>query len=303
MQQRIKSRERENTEHVLTRLQRRVLDAGHQIHQDQTDKIHFQHSVMCHAGFPRKATDSRIFERHTGHMSILLEAGKFYYGRDFVDRPLPYGTIPRLIMVHVATEAVRTKQRQIEIGDSIRKFLITLGLPTSGGARGGYTAFRKQMESLAACRLTLGLYELGKAVTIDAKPINRFEAWIQHDGLQRTLWPGRIELSEDFFNTLSEHAVPLDNRALVALRHSSLSLDIYTWLAHRLCRVRAVGGTKLSWNNLRDQFGQEYRSSKDFKKAFKVALRQVLVVYPDAKICDTMGGLMLYPSKPPMSRQ
>jgi len=90
--------------------------------------------------------------------------------------------------------------------------------------------------------------------------------------------------------------------ALSARRHSSLALDIYTGLAHRLCRVRTVGGIKLSWENLREQFGQEYNTSKDFKKEFRHALRQVLVVYPDAKLGDAAGGLILYPSRPPLSK-
>ena len=76
-------------------------------------------------------------------------------------------------------------------------------------------------------------------------------------GNQHTLWPGTIELSERFFNTLSEHAVPLDYRALAALRHSSLALDTYTWLAHCLWRVARPQGVKVSWRNLRDQFGLE----------------------------------------------
>jgi hypothetical protein len=57
-----------------------------------------------------------------------------------------------------------------------------------------------------------------------------------------------LELSQEFFDTLAVHAVPLDHRALGALKHSALSLDLYTWLAHRLCRVRKPGGVKLSWD-------------------------------------------------------
>lgn len=136
------------------------------------------------------------------------------------------------------------------------------------------------MNALAACRLSIGMQEAGRVVTVDAKPIKRFEAWIQADGLQRSLWPGVIELSEDFFATLTEHAVPLDPRAASASRHSALALDVYTWLAHRLCRVRTPTGTRLSWENLRGQFGQEYRSSRDFKKEFRRAFRQVRLVLP-----------------------
>lgn len=289
----------------LTPTESRLFMAGSQIAQDPPDRADFLHTVMCQVGLPRKRTEARSFERHSGHVSILLEAGSLFDGKDFVEQPLPYGTTPRLVMVHISSEAIRTQQRNIEIGDSIRQFLISLGMQTSGGERGGYTALRRQMEALAACRLTLGMHAEGRIVTMDAKPIKRFEAWLQparHDGSQRALWPGVLELSEDFFNTLAHHAVPLDYRALSALKHSSLALDIYTWLAHRLRRVTSANGVMLSWQNLRDQFGQEYTTSKNFKHEFRHALRQVTVVYPDAKIEDVIGGLTLFPSRPPISQ-
>lgn len=286
----------------LTPTQSRLALASAHIRSEPPDRADFLHTVMCQVGLPRRKTDARTFERHSGFMSILLEAGKLYNGTDFVEQPLPYGTTPRLVMVHVSSEAIRTKSRSVEVGDSMRQFLTTLGMQTNGGERGGYTVFKRQMEALAACRLTLGMQAEGRVVTVDAKPIKRFEAWLQHDGSQRTLWPGVLELSKDFYETLAEHAVPLDYRALAALKHSSLALDIYTWLAHRLCRVAKPGGIMLSWENLRDQFGQEYGTSKDFKKEFRGALHQVHAVYPDARIEETVGGLILYPSRPPLTR-
>jgi hypothetical protein len=281
----------------------KLIATGAEIMEAPPDRADFLHSVMCQVGMPRKRTPSRTFERHSGHVSILLEAGKLWNGREWVNQPLPYGTTPRLVMVHVSSEAVRTQNRSVEIGHSVRQFLTRLGMQTSGGARGGYTTLRRQMEALAACRLMLGMQTHGKVVTVDAKPIKRFEAWLtpnHHDGLQHTLWPGVMELSEDFFNTLTAHAVPLDYRALAALKHSSLALDIYTWLAHRLRRVKSPTGTRLSWENLRSQFGQEYRSNKDFKKQFRHALRQVLVVYPDARVEEVIGGLLIRESRAPL---
>jgi hypothetical protein len=111
-----------------------------------------------------------------------------------------------------------------------------------------------------------------------------------------------LELSPDFYDTLREHAVPLDYRALGALKHSALALDIYTWLAHRLCRVNKISGVKLSWENLREQFGQEYGDPRNFKHEFKTALHQVLAVYPDARVGEVIGGLMLCPSPPPLAK-
>ena len=182
-------------------------------------------------------------------------------------------------MVHVSSEAVRTRSREIDIGSNMKDFLVALGIGTNGGARGSYTMFKHQMEALAACHLTLGFTGGDGAATLYAKPISRFEAWLHPSGEQRSLWPGVMELSQEFFETLAAHAVPLDHRALGALKHSALSLDLYTWLAHRLCRVHKPGGVKLSWDNLREQFGQEYADPKNFKKEFRQAIRPVLTVY------------------------
>lgn len=282
--------------------QARLIDAAIAIRNTTPDRLDFLHSVMCQVGLPRRRTDSRSFERHNGHVSIRLDAGSLFDGHRFVDQPLPYGPIPRLVMVHISSEAVRTRRRAVEVGDSMRQFLLTLGMQSSGGRRGSYRALRNQIQALAACRLTIGMQADRRVTTLDVKPIKRFDAWLHADGSQQTLWPGSLELSAGFYNSLADHAVPLDHRALAKLKHSALALDIYTWLAHRLCRVSKLQGVRLSWANLREQFGQEYRSSKDFKKEFRHALRQVEVVYPEARIGDFFGGLTLHPSPPPLRR-
>lgn len=286
----------------LGRTARRLLEAGNRIYLDPPDRADFLHTVMCQVGLPRRRTDAKFFERQSGHVSIRLETGSLYNGKEWIEQPLPYGATPRLVMVYVSSEAVRTQSRSVEVGDSMRRFLTTLGMQTNGGASGGYTTLKRQIESLAACRLTLGMYAEGRVVTKKADPIERFDAWLQIDGAQRTLWPGVLELSQNFYDTLATHAVPLDYRALSALKHSALALDVYTWLAHRLCRVRKPGGTKVSWYNLRDQFGQEYGDPKNFKREFKDILHQVKVVYPDARLDESIGGIILHESRPPLPK-
>jgi len=284
---------------------RRVIEASANIALDPPEAIDFLHAVLCQVGMPRRKTEARTFERSSGAASMLLEAGRLWRRGKWVEQPLPYGTRPRLVMVHISSEAVRRKSREIEIGDSIRDFLIRLGIDTSGGAKGGYTMFRKQMEALAACRLSLGMSTQDRDITINTQPIRRFEAWLSTDGQQQPMWPGVLELSEDFFTTLAEHAVPLDHRALAAIKNSALALDTYTWLAHRLCRVRQATGIKVSWANLRDQFGQEYTGHdavRDFKTEFKKSIRKVLAVYPQAKVEPQPGGLLLKPSPPPVTK-
>lgn len=282
----------------------RLLEASVDItNQDEPDSLDFIHSVLAQVGMPRKAIEERFFERTSGRAIMRLEAGTLYSQGKFVQHPLPYGTKPRLVMVHISGEAVRTRRPVVEVGNSVREFLIRLGIDTSGGAHGGYTMFKKQMEALAACRLILGFSEDDRDVTINTQPIRRFEAWLPQEGDQQAMWPGVMELSTDFFESLQEHAVPLDHTALAALKHSSMALDTYTWLAHRLCRERKRQGTKVSWYALKEQFGQEYKDVKAFKREFLQALRQVIVVYPDAQVFQVDGGLLLKPSRSPVARK
>jgi hypothetical protein len=44
------------------------------------------------------------------------------------------------------------------------------------------------------------------------------------------LWPSTIQLSlPSYFHSLQEHAVPLNEADLVALAHSTLGIDLYSW--------------------------------------------------------------------------
>jgi hypothetical protein len=79
------------------------------------------------------------------------------------------------------------------------------------------------------------------------------------------MWPGVLTLSDTFFATLREHAVPLDPRAIGDLQNSALALDTYTWLAHRLCRVRKDAGVSLPWAALRGQFGYRNRADHEHR--------------------------------------
>jgi hypothetical protein len=116
------------------------------------------------------------------------------------------------------------------------------------------------------------------------------------------MWPGEIELSERFYDTLREFAVPLSRESLTALKGSSLALDTYTWLAYRLWRVKRGAGEKVSWANLHEQFGHEYDDVKNFKKRFVIALRTACAVYADARVELVPGGVLLRASPSPIPR-
>jgi hypothetical protein len=270
----------------------RIIKFAAEIIESPPERPDYLHTVLCQVGLPRSATPELRFERTNGKASLLVEAGSLWSGNTWLRQPLPCGTRPRLALVHISSEAVRTKSRVVDVGRSLHDFMIRLGIGTNGRE---YKNFRQQMRALAACRMTLG-YDNS---TIDAKPIERFTTWLHPDS-PTDLTPGVIELTSKFFDSLREHAVPLDPRALAALQKSSLSLDLYTWLSHRLRRVQRVTGERITWKNLREQFGQEYTAPKTFKRNLQAALRAVVAVYPEARVEEVNGGYILLPSKPPV---
>ena len=92
---------------------------------------------------------------------------------------------------------------------------------------------------------------------------------------QRVLWPATLKLSLDYFETLTRFAVPLDERAIAALAHSAMALDVYCWLAQRLHRIPEGRPQFVPWAALFDQFGQGYSAIRFFRRDFLRLLRQV----------------------------
>lgn len=276
----------------LTVNQARIVRLSADIRSTPVERPEYLHTVLCQVGLPRRRITEMSFERRNGKASLLITAGRMYDGEQWQQQIVPYGTRPRLALFHISTEAVRLQSRTVPIGRSIRAFMQRLNMDTNGRNR---SAFRQQMNALCACQMQLGYGPRN----IDAKPVEQYDAWT-NNGV-----PGQesvIELSEKFWHELKDAAVPLDSRALEALQHSCLALDIYTWLAHRLRRINRPSGEFVTWANMRQQFGQEYKDDKNFKKTFIQALRQVVEVYPQARLEQVpIKGFKLLPSPAPVS--
>jgi hypothetical protein len=287
------------TAFALTDQQSKLLEVGNSISGNPPggDDMAFVHAILCQVGLPRSKVIGYEFLRQSGGAWVNIQAGLLDEGRGPVQQPVPYGVMPRLALAWLSTYAVRNHVREIPIGESAAAFLRIMGLDNQGAR---YATLRRQMHALAACRLQIGF----RGRTFNGQPVEQFDAWLAHtDKRQRALWPGVLVLSEGYYQSLKDSAVPLDNRALYALKSSALALDVYTWLAHRLHRIEGKGVT-LRWKALREQFAQEYTgmdADKDFKKKFLPALRKVQAVYPKANVKQVTGGLLLLGSPPPVS--
>lgn len=286
----------------------RLIDASAEIMgEPEPDELAFLHVVLAQCGLPYREPHSgaRDYIRDNGRASLIVTAGHLFdpQSRRPLLQGIPYGAKPRLLMIHLCTEAVRRQSTTIPIADSMSAFMRDLGLSVTGGAKGSIGRFKEQLNRLAAARLQI-TRDLGDhAATINPAPmIQRFDVWFPSDHRQRVLWPSEVVLSSEFFSSLKDHALPLDPRAVQALQHSARALDIYTWLVHRLPRVRGRNGDRVSWSALQVQFGPDQTDAKTFRRDLMTAMHQVLAIYPAAKVEQVDGGLLLRRSAPPIKR-
>jgi hypothetical protein len=282
----------------VTPTTKRLIDAHADIIDGPADDIAFSHSVLTQCSLPYRPTDERVWIRDQGKVSLLIEAGRAQHpdtGK-WVELPLPHGEKPRLVMLHLNGEALRTGSPVIDVEGSLTAFVRALGIHVHGR---NIRTLRDQLARLAAAHVTLGM----GSKTIKTDVIDAFGLWWPDDAKQRTMWPSAVQLAPRYFDSLTKHAVPLDCRAVAALAHSALDLDVYTWLAQRLHRVPKGKPQTITWQALKTQFGPDYDRLRDFRRKFVPALKTVLTAYPSARIETADAGLVLWNSPPPVLKR
>ncbi|MBV9747675.1 MAG: hypothetical protein JO157_02560 [Acetobacteraceae bacterium] len=266
-------------------------------------EVTFQHSILCQTSLPYRdpGPDVRRWERQQGHAALLINAGE---ARDpetgqWVQLGLPWGPKARLVLMHLNGEAIRTQSPLVDVGDSLTAFVKRLGLDTGGRT---IRAIKNQVGALSGALIRMSFDGAEKSYQFDTKVVSGFDLWFPKDEKQRVLWPSTVQLSLDYFQSLQTHAVPLDERALAALSHSAMALDLYAWLGQRLHRIPKPHRQLVPWAAVKDQFGTDFDRLRKFREKFMEALRQVHAVYPAAKIDVTGKGLYLYTSPPPVAK-
>jgi hypothetical protein len=289
---------------TLTRHQLRLLDTSTAIRSAPPDKINFLHAVQCQCGIPYKNPGEGVLEwdRKQGNASLRIEAGSAIDPNtgDFRRLGLPYGEKPRLVLIHLSTEAVRTGSPVVDVEESMTAFARSLGLETNGQQ---LRSLKDQLARLAAATVRMGVVEEGRAIQVNTQFVSAFDLWFPKQADQRVLWPSTVRLSEEYFQSLGQHAVPLDHRAVAALASSSMALDIYVWLAQRLHRVPTGKPQFIAWDSLHEQFGQGFARIRDFRRRFLQTLHQVESAYPAARMSADERGLTLSHSPPPVPRK
>ena len=260
----------------------------------------FMARLMALCSLPRtNPGDRHQYKRVNGPYKLVMVAG--------ADNKLPYGSLPRLLLAWVSTEAVRTRSRELVLGRSLSEFMRTLGISSdSGGNRGELTRLRNQMKRLFRCSVSLNYEDERGDASVSSFIADRTEFWWnERKPDEPTLWKSKIYLGEAFFNEIIRHPLPLDMNTLKALKRCALGLDLYLWLSYRTFALRAP--LRLTWKQLYRQFGlhpakaSENQTVQNFRYKILRELKKIKLAWPELNYTTAKGILILLPSTPAIS--
>jgi hypothetical protein len=174
----------------------------------------------------------------------------------------------------------------------------------SRGKRSDAKRLREQMERLF--RATISFEQMRKEAGRTGEMWRDMKVapegmlwWDEKRPEQGALWYSWIELSKQFFEAITAAPVPVDMRALNALKRSPLALDLYAWATYTAFQTQKRGQSRfVSWELLHEQMGAEYSTVKNFSQKARGALRKVQAVYPALGLEFEPGGVKVLPCNP-----
>jgi Plasmid encoded RepA protein len=291
---------RERARDMVPANKRSLVGIAAEVLSDEAQRIGISYTGFCLTSLPHKRLpDDEPWVKKGHRVTLLVEPGRLpirsgkakLYG-------VPYGARARMILLYLQGQAVRTGNREVELGRSMRAWMERMGLSVGGETM---RALREQAARISACSLKFCWDEEqgGEGWNRGAIVASglRFNA-AEPNGQDR-LWEDRVVLDQDFYNALRQHPIPLREAAIRELRDRSMSLDLYVWMAYRLHNL--AGPTRISWTAIYGQFGSGYAELRHFRPRFAEALAAAVAAYPEAKVGVGEDGITLHPSRPPVA--
>lgn len=257
----------------------------------EADETGYMNRSLVLATMPHSKQVSNEFHRKNGNYSMSMLAPS-HIG-------LPYGSKPRLVLMYLITEAKLKKCRDIVLGESLSRFMAELGLQPTGGRWGSIAGLKDQMTRLFSTSIHCRWEDQDSSKIANMAVVSNAQLWWDHKRPEQgNLWESTVRLGEEFYNDAIECSIPFDKRAVRALKQSPLSLDIYLALTHRMSYQKNSSLNRpIPWRSLQKQYGSGYPETaegvKNFKKKFTKHLRNVLVLYPSARVEICPKGLII----------
>ena len=290
----------------LTRAESKLLDASAVISADRAtaSEAAYVARQLIQATLPHKNPGNLpLWTRTNGDTTLGIQPGfNLKTGKSY---GYPYGTVPRLLIYWMTTESLRTKSPRLELGHSLAEFMAELGLNPDNGSAGAKRSDAKRLRDQMTRLFNAVMSFQGDLEHEGEEGVARINMtvarktvlwWSPRQPEQGSLWGSYVELGQDFYGAITAAPVPVDIRALKALKRSPLALDLYAWLTYEAYRAHKSRKSRFeNWTQLHAHLGAEYARPSDFRRYAKVALRKIVTVYPGLKLGKKRGGIEVMP--------
>ena len=188
-----------------SKAERQAIDAAAAVLAEEESRLGITHAGFAMTSLPHKRIEDALWRREGHRTTLLVESGRNRNG-DLMG--VPYGSIARLILLYLQTEAVRTNSPEVELGRSMKSWMGRMSLTTGGRT---YQLVTEQARRISGCRLTFFTERENGAER------RQNGAFVQDaislsgvmDDNQPTLWQDRVRLDEGFWRSLRDHPVPV----------------------------------------------------------------------------------------------
>ena len=263
-------------------------------------EVGYMHAVLMQCFLPHRPTDARRHETSHGNASLVVHAGELAnprIRRGWIECQIPAGVKPRLILPYIIGEAIRNGHPEIDLGQSLRKFMANLKVPIAGT---NAKALTTQIQNIAAAHIVIGEWTADSVHTRGGRFAKELSFWLERNPDQRMLWTPTMTLSDEFFNTIQHHRVPIDTGHLAQLARSPRRMDLYAWLSYRTGRIPHGRRKPISLRALQAIFGPDISRYADFKARLRRDLKAIHTVYARFKVELAGDVLWLERSPPPI---
>src|SRR6516162_953908 len=174
---------------VETKAERQAVEAAGIVLAEEVSRLGITHAGFAMTSLPHKRIEEPLWRRQGHRTTLLVESGRTGKGGWI---GVPYGSVARLILLYLQTEAIRIGSPEVELGRSMHAWLARMGIPAGGK---NYKLVSEQARRISACRLTF-------LTEVPGAELRQNGAFVQNaitlsavaDERQRALWQDRCAL-------------------------------------------------------------------------------------------------------------
>ncbi len=239
---------------------------------------------------PHSNVNNYFFKKNTKYSSLKIISDPNY--------GLPYGKIPRIIIIWLCTEAKLKKSPIIYLGKSQNEFFKKLGFTPTGGKNGSINRIKNQIIRLFNSTISI-VYKNNNIYKFkNLNIINNASFFFKK---RNRFWKSNISLSKQFYENIKNNSLKI-NLKIIKNTRSPLALDIYIWLTWKIKIIKNKKPITISWKKLKYKFGFNYKNSNEglynFKIEFIKKLKYIFLYYPKINISILKTGLRIINNHP-----